>query len=61
MVSNPSLVVYSLSIEGSMKTHLLYIIIGILLAGNVALLLKKTPFRLSPPRKREETKSPLTG
>ncbi|RPH37942.1 hypothetical protein EHM92_01390 [bacterium] len=30
-----------------MKTHLLYIIIGVLLAGNAALLLKKTP--LPPP------------
>lgn len=32
-----------------MKTHILYVMIGVLLAGNVALLLKKTPLpRINP-------------
>ncbi len=37
-----------------MKTHLLYIIVGILLAGNVALLLKKTPLPPSGSRRAEQ-------
>jgi len=37
-----------------MKTHLLYIIIGVLLAGNVALLLKKTPLPPAVPRGAEQ-------
>jgi len=37
-----------------MKTHLLYILIGVLLAGNVALLLKKTPLPPVMPRDTEQ-------
>jgi hypothetical protein len=37
-----------------MKTHLLYIMIGVLLAGDVALLLKKTPLPHLIPRKAEQ-------
>ena len=37
-----------------MKAHLLYVMIGVLVAGNVALLLKKTPFPPSVPRRGEE-------
>ena len=36
-----------------MRSHLLYIIIGVLLAGNVALLLKKTPIPPAMPRSSE--------
>lgn len=41
-----------------MKTHLLYIIIGVLLAGNVALLLKKTPLPRPAPRQAERRELP---
>jgi hypothetical protein len=37
-----------------MKTHLLYVIIGVLLAGNVALLLKKTPLPAVVPHEVEQ-------
>ena len=34
-----------------MKTHILYAMIGVLLAGNIALLLKKTPLPSVSPQK----------
>ncbi len=37
-----------------MKTHILYVIIGVLLAGNIALLLKKTPVPNGIPNKMEQ-------
>jgi hypothetical protein len=41
-----------------MKTHLLYILIGVLLAGNVALLLKKTPLPSVLPSGAEQHREP---
>jgi hypothetical protein len=41
-----------------MKAHFLYIIIGVLLAGNVALLLKKTPLPDPPARQGEQREFP---